>query len=201
MCSSDLVRYVAVLLAGGVGTRVGLDIPKQLIKVAGKTLLEHTLGVLHDHPEVDEVLIMMAPGHLDAVRAILRSGQYPKVVDVLEGGETRNDTTLKALDRVGAEECNVLFHDAVRPLVTARIVSECFEALRTYSAVDVAIPSADTIIEVGADNTIKEIPPRAALRRGQTPQAFRASVIKAAYAKAVEDPAFVATDEIGRAHV
>lgn len=189
------VRNVAVLLAGGVGTRVGLDIPKQLIKVAGKTLLEHTLGVLHDHPEVDEVLIMMAPGHLDAVRAILRSGQYPKVVDVLEGGETRNDTTLKALERVGEEECHVLFHDAVRPLVTARIVSECFEALRTYSAVDVAIPSADTIIEVGPDNTIKEIPPRAALRRGQTPQAFRASVIKAAYAKAVEDPDFVATDD------
>lgn len=189
------VRNVAVLLAGGVGTRVGLDIPKQLIKVAGKTLLEHTLGVLHDHPEVDEVLIMMAPGHLDAVHAILRSGLYPKVVDVLEGGETRNETTLKALDRVGEGECHVLFHDAVRPLVTARIVSECFEALKTHSAVDVAIPSADTIIEVGEDNTIKEIPPRAALRRGQTPQAFRASVIKAAYAKAVLDPDFVATDD------
>ena len=65
------------------------------------------------------------------------------------------------------------FHDAVRPLVSARIVSECFEALETYDAVDVAIPSADTIIEVDERNVIAAIPPRANLRRGQTPQAFR----------------------------
>jgi 2-C-methyl-D-erythritol 4-phosphate cytidylyltransferase len=83
----------------------------------------------------------------------------------------------------------------VRPLVTPRIITECFKALATYSAVDVAIPSADTIIEVGDDNTIQEIPPRSALRRGQTPQAFRASVIRKAYEVAGQDPHFVATDD------
>lgn len=188
-------RNVAVLLAGGVGVRIGLDIPKQLIKVAGKTILEHALVALHSHPMVDEVKIMMAPGHLDAVRSIVKNGGYDKVTDILEGGETRNDTTLRALDSLGDEECNVLFHDAVRPLVTSRIITECFEALETHPAVDVAIPSADTIIEVDADNTIREIPPRAALRRGQTPQAFRSSVIKEAYAIAGRDPDFVATDD------
>ncbi|NYD43541.1 bifunctional cytidylyltransferase/SDR family oxidoreductase [Nocardioides panaciterrulae] len=190
------VRNVAVLLAGGVGARIGLDIPKQLIKVAGKTILEHALIALHSHPAVDEIKIMMAPGHLDAVRAIVRDGGYDdKVTEILEGGETRNDTTLRALDSLGEGECHVLFHDAVRPLVTPRIIQECFDALEQYAAVDVAIPSADTIIEVGEDDTIREIPPRAALRRGQTPQAFRASVIRAAYAKAVRDPHFVATDD------
>jgi 2-C-methyl-D-erythritol 4-phosphate cytidylyltransferase len=188
-------RNVAVLLAGGVGVRIGLDIPKQLIKVAGKTILEHALVALHSHPMVDEVKIMMAPGHLDAVRAIVKAGGYDKVTDILEGGETRNDTTLRALDSLGEDECNVLFHDAVRPLVTSRIITECFEALATHPAVDVAIPSADTIIEVDQDNTIREIPPRAALRRGQTPQAFRSSVIKEAYAIAGRDPDFVATDD------
>jgi len=79
--------------------------------------------------------------------------------------------------------------------VTSRIITECFEALQTHPAVDVAIPSADTIIEVGDDNTIREIPPRAALRRGQTPQAFRSSVIKGAYSIAGRDPNFVATDD------
>ena len=181
------LRNVAVLLAGGVGTRIGLDIPKQLLKIAGKPILEHTLAALDSHPLVDEVLIMMAPGHLDAVRAIVRDGDYAKVVGILEGAATRNDTTLTALRALGDDECNVLFHDAVRPLVTPRIIQECFEALEDYEAVDVAIPSADTIIEVDADDTIREIPPRASLRRGQTPQAFRASVIKEAYARAGRD--------------
>ncbi|MGH3307583.1 MAG: IspD/TarI family cytidylyltransferase, partial [Nocardioides sp.] len=72
-------RNVAVLLAGGVGVRVGLDIPKQLIKVAGKTILEHSLNALHSHPLVDEVKVMMAPGHLDAVRAIVTNGGFTKV--------------------------------------------------------------------------------------------------------------------------
>ncbi|MBD8870866.1 bifunctional cytidylyltransferase/SDR family oxidoreductase [Nocardioides donggukensis] len=193
--TSRPIRNVAVLLAGGVGTRVGLDIPKQLIKVAGKTILEHSLQALHGHPQVDEVLIMMTPGHLDAVREIVKRGDYHKVVDILEGGDTRNATTLRALDRLGDDECHVLFHDAVRPLVTARIVSECFEALKTHPAVDVAIPSADTIVEVDEDDVIRAIPQRAALRRGQTPQCFRSSVIKQAYARAVEDPDFVSTDD------
>ena len=82
------------------------------------------------------------------------------MVDILEGAETRNETTMRALDRLGDGECNVLLHDAVRPLVTPRIIGECFQALQTHEAVDVAIPSADTIIEVTDDDTIREIPPR-----------------------------------------
>jgi ribitol-5-phosphate 2-dehydrogenase (NADP+) / D-ribitol-5-phosphate cytidylyltransferase len=188
-------RRIAVLLAGGVGVRIGLDIPKQLLKVAGKTLLEHTIAVLDRHPLVDEVVVMMAPGHLDAVRAIVRNGGYDKVNAIEEGGQTRNETTQRALAAIGDDESHVLFHDAVRPLLSARIITECFEALEEHPAVDVAIPSADTIIEVGPDNTIREIPPRAALRRGQTPQAFRSSVIRRAYALADQDPTFEATDD------
>ena len=185
---------VAVLLAGGVGTRVGLDIPKQLIKIAGKTILEHTLAAFQAHPMVDEIVVMMAEGHLDAVRAMVRTGGHDKVTQVHEGADTRNGTTLRALDNL-PDDCPVLFHDAVRPLVSERIITECFEALEHYDAVDVAITSADTIIEVGPDNTIRAIPPRAALRRGQTPQAFRTSVIRRAYELAGHDPAFEATDD------
>src|SRR5690606_30322255 len=98
-----------------------------------------------------------------------------------EGGETRNDTTQRAIDHLqanaGGADVRILLHDAVRPLVTPRIIGECFTALETYPAVDVAIPSADTIIEVADDDTIRSIPPRAALRRGQTPQAFRLDVL------------------------
>ena len=188
-------RNVAVILAGGVGTRVGLGIPKQLIKIAGRSILEHTVAAFQRHPDVDEIIIMMARGHLDAVHSIVRAGGYDKVTKVLEGAETRNGTTLRALDALGGEDCKALFHDAVRPLVSARIISDCFEALDRYDAVDVAIPSADTIIEVGDQGTIRHIPPRASLRRGQTPQAFRASVLRRAYAAAARDPDFVATDD------
>ena len=190
-------RNVAVLLAGGVGARVGLDIPKQLIKIAGRTILEHTLTVLHEHDLVEEIVVMMAPGHLDAVHEILRSGRYPKVSRVLEGAATRNGTTLRALEALGDQDCNVLLHDAVRPLLSARIITDCFVALQTYDAVDVASPSADTIIEVTPENTIAAIPPRASLRRGQTPQAFRASVLRKAYQVAATDEEFAATDDCG----
>jgi ribitol-5-phosphate 2-dehydrogenase (NADP+) / D-ribitol-5-phosphate cytidylyltransferase len=186
---------VAVLLAGGVGVRVGLDIPKQLIKVAGRTILEHALAALQAHPMVDTIVVMMAPGHLDAVHGIVRGGGYDKVTTILEGGETRSETTVRALESLGDQDCKVLFHDAVRPLLSQRIITECFEALDRYPAVDVAIPSADTIIEVGDDNVIRDIPPRAALRRGQTPQAFRSPVIRRAYELAADDPDFVATDD------
>lgn len=189
------LRNVAVLLAGGVGVRVGLDVPKQLVKVAGHPIMEHTLGILDRHEDVDEIVVMMAPGHLDAVREMVRSGGYTKVSHILEGAETRNGTTLRALESLGEGECKVLLHDAVRPLVSPRIISDCFTALDTHDAVDVAIPSADTIIEVGEDNTIRDIPPRANLRRGQTPQAFKASVIRAAYDAAGRDPDFQATDD------
>lgn len=186
---------VAVILAGGLGTRVGLDIPKQLIKIAGHTILEHTMARFDAHPAVDEIVVMMAQGHLDAVRAIIRDGGYTKVRHVLEGAATRNGTTLAALDVVGDDDTMVLFHDAVRPLVSPRIITECFTALERYDAVDVAIPSADTIIEVDETNVIRDIPPRARLRRGQTPQAFRAGVIRRAYAIAADDPDFTATDD------
>lgn len=190
-----MTSNVAVLLAGGVGTRVGLDIPKQLIKIAGRTILEHTLAALDSHADVDDIVIMMAPGHLDAVHAIVKNGGYEKVRHVLAGGETRNDTTLRALSTVEDNDAKVLFHDAVRPLVSARAITDCYRALDDYDAVDVAIPSADTIVEVDDADTIREIPPRSHLRRGQTPQAFRAGMLKSAYEKAGQDPDFAATDD------
>jgi len=193
--TSEPDSNVAVILAGGVGTRLGLDIPKQLIKIAGRPVIEHVIAILDQHPQVDEIIIMMAVGHLDTVRQVVRSGNYTKVSQILEGADTRNGTTALALEAVGDRDCKLLLHDAVRPLVSDRIIDECYDALERYDAVDVAIPSADTIIEVDASNTISDIPPRSALRRGQTPQAFRASVLRRAYELARQDPSFEATDD------
>ncbi len=190
------LRNVAVVLAGGTGTRVGLSIPKQLIKIAGKPIIEHTIAAMDASPVVDEIVVMMAPGYLDEVRAIVRDGGYSKVSQILEGAGTRNDTTRAALAALGEAECNVLLHDAVRPLVSQTILAANVEALQTYEAVDTAITSADTVIEVESDSgTIADVLPRHRLRRGQTPQSFRLSTIRAAYEKAAQDANFSATDD------
>ncbi|MFU8849828.1 D-ribitol-5-phosphate cytidylyltransferase [Micromonospora sp. SL1-18] len=190
-------RTVAVVLAGGTGTRLGLGIPKQLLKIAGKPIIEHTLAVFEAAPEIDEILVLMASGHVAEAQQIVDKAGFSKVSKVIEGGDTRNATTRIALDAIGEGDVNVLFHDAVRPLVSARIVRECVNALWTYAAVDVAIPSADTIVQVDENDCITDIPVRATLRRGQTPQAFRSGAIREAYRRAEGDPDFAATDDCG----
>ena len=139
---------------------------------------------------------MMAPGYLDDIRAIVKKGDYARSARSSKGAGTRNDTTAAALAALGDEECNVLLHDAVRPLVSQTIIAANVEALQTHEAVDTAIPSADTVIQVEPERgEIADVLPRHLLRRGQTPQSFRLSTIRAAYAKAAKDPNFTATDD------
>ena len=128
---------------------------------------------------------------------LLGRPQLPKVTRVLSGGGDRNESTRRALAALGEQECNVLFHDAVRPLLPVGVVQACVDALREYEAVDVAIPSADTIVRVDDAGCIIDIPDRSYLRRGQTPQGFRLSTIRKAYELAAADPNFRATDDCG----
>lgn len=194
-------RTVAVVLAGGIGVRVGLGIPKQLLKIAGKAIVEHTLEALDESAHIDEIIVMMNAATLHELDPLLASGRFAKLTRVLPGGETRNDTTqlaIAALDGDGSgDDTKVLFHDAVRPFIDDRIIEDCVRALDDYDAVDTAIASADTIIQVDAERRITGIPDRSLLRRGQTPQAFRLGVIRRAYEIAAHDPAFRATDDCG----
>lgn len=193
-----MTRTVAVLLAGGIGVRVGLGIPKQLIKIAGKAIVEHTLEVVNASPVIDEIIIVMNAGAIDQLNPLMDRERFPKLTKIIPGGETRNDSTRAALDVIGENpDTKVLFHDAVRPFVNERILEECVAALDRYDAVDTAIPSADTIIQVDSSSHITGIPDRSLLRRGQTPQAFRAGAIRRAYELAADDPSFHATDDCG----
>ncbi|KQM84132.1 bifunctional cytidylyltransferase/SDR family oxidoreductase [Agromyces sp. Leaf222] len=189
---------IAVILAGGVGTRVGLGMPKQLIRIAGKAIVEHTLEALDEHPGIDEILVMMNAATVSELDYLKDPERFPKLRAILPGGDTRNETTQLALAALGDDaDVKVLFHDAVRPFVDERIITECIEALDVFDAVDTAIPSADTIIEIDEHNVITGIPARSKLRRGQTPQGFRLSTIRRAYELAEGDPEFAATDDCG----
>ncbi|MFJ9130513.1 bifunctional cytidylyltransferase/SDR family oxidoreductase [Streptomyces sp. NPDC102340] len=199
-------RTVAVVLAGGTGTRVGLAVPKQLVKIAGKTIIEHTLDVFERAPDVDEIIVLMVSDFVPQLQKIVDAAGYEKVSRVIPGGTSRNETTRRALGALGAkagvppeENLKVLFHDSVRPLLSQRIVADCIAALDRYDAVDVAIPSADTIAHCRTHGTdgefITSIPDRSRLRRGQTPQGFRLATLWQAYERASVDPNFEGTDD------
>lgn len=189
-------RNIAVILAGGVGKRLGLSTPKQFFKVAGKMVVEHTVDVFERNPRIDEIAIVSNPYFIDEFENITLRNGWRKVKRILKGGKERYDSSLAAIRSYGDEDVNLIFHDAVRPLLSQRVLDDVLDALATHDAIDVAVPSADTIIEVEGD-FISTIPDRSRLRRGQTPQAFTIAVIRSAYEKALTDPGFRATDDCG----
>ncbi|WP_026929843.1 IspD/TarI family cytidylyltransferase [Glycomyces tenuis] len=194
---------VAVVLAGGTGARMGAPVPKQLLEVGGKPVLQHTLEAFEAAPEVDRIVVVMAAGHHRAVAPIAEAAGAGKLAGVIAGGADRSASSRAAIDWARrllgpGEDCKLLLHDAARMLVSGRIIAEVAAALDRHDAVGVAVASSDTVIEVRAEGGrefVASVPERAALRRVQTPQGFRLSVIEAAYAAAAADPAFKATDD------
>jgi len=189
---------VAVVLAGGVGTRVGADRPKQLLTIAGRTILEWAVSAFNDSPYVDTVWVVTAGSLVDDVGKLLAAGGLDDV-NVIEGGVLRTDSTRAAITALGDHDCDVLFHDAARPLVDGRIIAECVRALRTEVAVTTAVPSTDTVAEVDSQGRLKGILERSRLRNVQTPQGFRLATIRAAYELMDADleRAPAATDDCG----
>jgi 2-C-methyl-D-erythritol 4-phosphate cytidylyltransferase len=193
------MRTVAVVLAGGTGQRFGGDRPKQMQVLAGRTLIEHSVAAFEQAPGVDAITIVMPAGLAGPARKQFAADGHPKVTAVIEGGAARTDSTRCAIAALGEDECNVLFHDAARPLLDQRIIADCVSALATDRAIGVAVPSSDTIVEV-ADGVVTGMLRRETLARCQTPQGFWLSVIRRAYELADADPSFTqrqATDDCG----
>mgnify|MGYP002620293932 FL=1 len=192
----DMTRNVAVVLAGGVGKRLGSALPKQFLKIAGKMVIEHAVDAFEKNVHIDEIVIVSNVRYLSEMEEITQRNGWKKVRMILQGGKERYDSSLSAICAYEDEDVNLIFHDAARPLVTSRIIDDITEALHHHDAVTAALPSADTIIEVDG-NFIKDIPDRSRLRRVQTPQAFKLTVIREAYDIALKDPAFKVTDDCG----
>lgn len=193
------MRNVAIILAGGVGSRLGMNQPKQFLKVAGRTIFEHTVEVFQKHGNIDEIVIVMNISYVHDAEAMVQKNKWTKVKKILCGGKDRYESSLTAINAYECNEAvNLIFHDAVRPLVSNRIIDDVITALDTYKAVDVAISSVDTIIALDdSKSVIEDIPDRNYLNRGQTPQGFKLEVIKKAYETALQDPDFKATDDCG----
>ena len=193
------MRMVAVVLGGGLGQRLGAGMPKQLLILGGKTLVERCVAAFETAPGIDEILVVMARGYTGQVEALL-GDRYPKVTGVIEGGQARPDSVRAALAAIAARadgaDCGVLLHDAARPLVDQRIIADCVAALRVHDAAGVAVPASDTMVVTG-NGVMQSMPRRETLHRCQTPQCFRLSVISRAHELAAADPGFSPTDDCG----
>ncbi len=194
------MRNIAIILAGGSGSRLGAEKPKQFIRVAGRTIIEHTIGAFDRHPGIDEIAIVCKEDYIGEMTEIVKNGGFRKVAHILKGGKERYHSSLAAISTYTSSDCNLLIHDGVRPLVSGRIISDCIEALRSHEAAEVAVPATDTIIELSEDGSIARIPQRRLLRNAQTPQCFRRDVIAKAFEKALQDPDFFPTDDCSVVH-
>jgi 2-C-methyl-D-erythritol 4-phosphate cytidylyltransferase len=188
---------IAIILAGGSGSSLGGSMPKQFLKIAGKTIIEHTIDVFEQSDLIDEICVVSKDEFFPEIEQIVVMNQYCKVKRILQAGKQRYLSSMSAIAAYDCDDDNLFFHDAVRPLVNERIIRDCVEALKTYRAVDVATPTTDTIIQVDEHNCISQIPLRSELRNGQTPQCFKRGVIRKAYELAMQDPGFTTTDDCG----
>ena len=191
------MRNVAVILAGGVGSRMGCAIPKQFLEFKGRPLIEYAVERFDRHASIDEIAIVMHPDYLDRMERIVRKNGWSKVRKLLKGGAERTDSSLAAIRAYeGEPDVNLLLHDAARPWVSEETVTRVVEALETHEAVGVAIPSTDTVWMV-EQGKVSAIPSRKKMWLAQTPQAFRLPLIAEAYRRALQDPDFRATDDCG----
>ena len=190
---------IAVILAGGAGKRLGDSLPKQFLEVAGRKIIEHTIEAFEKNKKIDEIVIVSNPSYIANVQQIIVDNQWNKVKQILNGGKERYDSSLAAITayKENNDDTNIIFHDAVRPLVSQTIINNCIQALESHQAITVAIPTTDTIIITNKQNTIDKVLDRTILYNVQTPQCFKLGIIKQAYSVALKDPNFETTDDCG----
>ena len=189
------MQNIAVILAGGIGARVGGNTPKQLLPLQdGKSVLEHAVEAFEQSPHIHEICIVMHPDYIAHAEQMLLANAWQKVRHIIPGGKERWESSVNAIRlymnqqnslpfREGAG-VGLLLHDAARPFVSQDIIARVCEALEEHEAVTVAIPSTDTVYEM-VDGKVARIPQRSTIMRAQTPQAFRLELIAEAYTKAL----------------
>ncbi len=203
--------HIAVILAGGTGSRVGGAKPKQLLPLAdGRSILEHSVDAFEQSPAISEIAVVMHPEWIDEARHICERNEWRKVAKIIPGGAERWESSWHAILAYMEEpsevshqpsEVSLWFHDAARPFVSQRILTDVAMALEKHDAVTVAVPVTDTIYKVQRDNVrglkVYDIPDRSEYMCAQTPQAFYLDVVSDAYIKALAEDEVIATDDAG----
>lgn len=181
---------IAIILAGGSGTRMGATAPKQFLRVNGKPIIAYTLEAFATHEEVDGIVVVCRKDRIAELNEIIAEFGIRGVKKIAPEGASRQQSSfigLNAAKEVGAaDDSVVLIHDAVRPLVSHRIITECIKTAGEYGAANTVIPATDTIIKSGGEFA-DEVLNRNELFHVQTPQAFRFGLIYGAHEDFLKD--------------
>lgn len=166
---------IAIILSGGIGTRMGSNIPKQYLEIDGKPIISYSVKPFFEHTEIDSFIIALNEEWKDYVINHLPKTKKP--IFFSSPGETREHTIYNALKIAkkigGTDEDIVIIHDAVRPLVSNEVISDCLSGCKQYDAAIATIDVKDTIYVSSNGECITSVPARSNLRSGQTPEAFK----------------------------
>ena len=195
----DNKRVTAIITAAGKGSRMETALPKQFLKIGGKTILERSIEPFERAEFVDDILVVTGQDFVVLCRHICR--EYKKVREVVIGGKERQDSVNKALELT--QEGYVLIHDGARPYVTEDIILSVLKDTVRAGAAVAAVPVKDTIRQQETCGEYKgflgnssRTLPRERLYSVQTPQGFKTTLIKEAFKRAYED-GFYGTDDAG----
>src|SRR5947209_8427945 len=159
--AASAVRAVAAVLAAPADVAAAAAL---LAPLAGRPVIEHSVAAFEASPLVEEILVVAPPALAARTGQLLAAAGYRKVSRVIEGGATRIESSWEAIRILGQADCNLLLHDAARPLISPRVIEDCVAALCAYPVACAAVPASDTMVKVDKD-LITERPPRDRLRR------------------------------------
>ena len=188
---------VAIIPAAGVGTRLGGQIPKQYLPLAGIPIIFHTLLRFETCPEIDAIAVALSVSEIVEFGGAISEREFRKPFHLVPGGKERGDSIFNALEAIaGLAPEIVVVHDAVRPFVTTAQISAVIKRAQEVGAAILALPVTDTIKEV-EDGLITRTHDRRKIYRAQTPQAFRYELLLRANqsARAAHFPSEFMTDD------
>ncbi len=179
MENSEKQKVGVVIVAAGSSRRMnGTD--KVFAQLGDKTVLARVIGTFQECASIDQVVVVLSERNLEQGKQLIAEQGWPKVTDVCQGGERRQDSVIAGLDRLGGCTWAVI-HDGARPLVTADLIERGLEVARETGSAIAAVPVTDTIKLAGDDQIVQGTPPRHNLWAVQTPQIFRFDIIQNAY--------------------
>lgn len=189
----------AVIAAGGIGSRMGSEMPKQYIIVGNKPIIAHTVKKFLDCEKFRKVIVLCPEDWCDYTGKLLKQYCKDEKVIVIKGGSDRNETVMNSVRYIEStdglsEDTVIITHDAVRPFVTAEIINNHIEKSGLYDAIGTVIPATDTIIESLDGLTVDGTPDRSKLYQCQTPQTFKAKKLKMLYESLTDDKKAILTD-------
>lgn len=189
------MKVHALILAGGRGQRAGYSIPKQFIPIGGIPLIARTIKAFQNHGAVSSITVVSPPEFLVKIIEIKNEYSLDKIINIVEGGATRQESSRKAVDSLScAPDDIVLIHDAARPFVSNSVITRVIDVSGIEGAAEPCIMTADTVAEVDSSGRIVSIPLRENLRLCQTPQGFRYDIIRNAHINAANEGITVSDD-------